>query len=246
MPDQKCHGVLGTDKKCKLSRVTPGGPISIRGKCVKCGERRCRAHCRCGRTGSARGRAAARSKRAVTATATAATSNAEHDNAVVVGPIGRPSALGVSILSIGIWWQQMMKDVEIASDIMLASYTYDHSSLTALLIRRLQGRAAFSVTVLVDKESFDKGDAPRERPRLRALREAGARIFMCRGTPPFGRMHVKAICIDRRTVYTGSANFTNKSASNLEMVMRMVGPPADDIKAQLADIQNGGKLWDGA
>ena len=140
----------------------------------------------------------------------------------------------------------MMKDVEIASDIMLASYTYDHSSLTALLIRRLQGRAAFSVTVLVDKESFDKGDAPRERPRLRALREAGARIFMCRGTPPFGRMHVKAICIDRRTVYTGSANFTNKSASNLEMVMRMVGPPADDIKAQLADIQNGGKLWDGA
>ena len=43
-----CRGVLHTLAKCKCSRAHPGKPTSIKGPCSKCGERRCRSHCRCG------------------------------------------------------------------------------------------------------------------------------------------------------------------------------------------------------
>ena len=221
--------------------------------CEECGEWRCKKHCLCGRKktitdGRKRSRGAdEESERPSRETSRrVAVSNGSESEKTTVAPVGRPSALGFSILTIGVWWQKLMEEVGAASEIVLASFTYDHSSLTALLVRRLQGRASFSATILVDKESFEKRDAPHERPRLRALRDAGAQIYICRGSPPFGRMHMKALCIDRRTVFAGSANFTDKSSSNIEMVQRMVGPPVGETLRQLLDVQSRGKLWDGA
>ena len=102
-------------------------------------------------------------------------------------------------------------------------------------------------TVLVDKGSFEKGDAPRERARLRELRDAGAAVYLCRGSPPHGRLHMKALCVNRRTVYAGSANFTEKSSANLELFYKLVGPPVTQLREQLLDAQNSrGRLWDGA
>ena len=167
--------------------------------------------------------------------------------AALPGPIGAPSALSMVVLTISVWWQQMLEDVGTASEVVLATLTYDHMALTSVLVRRLRGRAPFVATVLVDKESFEKGDAPRERARLRELRDAGAEVYLCRGSPPHGRLHMKALCVNRRTVYAGSANFTEKSSANLELVYKLVGPPVTQVREQFLDAQNSrGRLWDGA
>jgi hypothetical protein len=52
----RCCGVIHTKAKCRLSRADLGIAIAIKGQCGKCHEKRCEAHCRCGRTGMATGR----------------------------------------------------------------------------------------------------------------------------------------------------------------------------------------------
>ena len=55
-----CVGIIHSGLQCTLSRKHPGQPISLRAPCTRCHERRCRTHCRCGRTGTAVGRAGGR------------------------------------------------------------------------------------------------------------------------------------------------------------------------------------------
>lgn len=52
--------LLHSNVKCDLARDGSGNPIVLSKKCDKCGEWRCKTHCRCGRTGTAKGRNAAR------------------------------------------------------------------------------------------------------------------------------------------------------------------------------------------
>ena len=55
----KCARCKGTIRKqhCTSSN---GESIHIKGECETCGERRCRSHCKCSRTGRARGKKAPR------------------------------------------------------------------------------------------------------------------------------------------------------------------------------------------
>ena len=56
----KCEGYFPSGRTCKASRSQPGQKVCIKGPCLKCRERRCKSHCRCGRQGTAIGRSAAR------------------------------------------------------------------------------------------------------------------------------------------------------------------------------------------
>ena len=82
---------------------------------------------------------------------------------------------------------------------------------------------------MVDKEMFDVRMARHQRPRLEALRRAGAKIWLCDGKTGYGSLHMKALIVNRRVAFTGSSNFTNKSHENLELQMRMARPPAIQI-----------------
>lgn len=128
-----------------------------------------------------------------------------------------------------LWYRAMVAAVGNASQVFSGSYQYDHVALNDMFLRRLApGGAAFELILLVDKECFDKGLPPRGRTMLRNLRRAGAEIVLCRGTAATGSFHAKALVVDRRTAFLGSANLTQKSERNGELCWKMRGPPVLD------------------
>lgn len=109
-------------------------------------------------------------------------------------------------------------------------YVYDNTALTDLLVRRLSNqRDPLEAVVLVDREQYLERTTRGERPSLDRLQRANAEVLLCRGTPPLGAFHLKALVADRRTAFVGSANLTNKSFSNTELLLRLRGPPVADV-----------------
>ena len=233
MPPHFCEGIYGTHLSCKLSRTNPDGPISIRGKCKNCGEKRCRTHCRCGRHRTVHGREAGRpapDHRPPPAAPAAPAAPAQRPQPVA--PVGRPAAVSAVVLSTTRWWTQLLADVGRASEVSLTTLVYDHPELTNVFLDRLRG-GAFELVLVVDRESFEaQPPVSREQAaRLRALRRAGAEVVLCRGFGRLGRLHSKALVCDRRVAYCGSANFTAKSSANDELCLCLRGPPVADVLA---------------
>ena len=241
-----CLGPIGCRGGCTLSKH--GKAISLRYVCPKrgCREQRCRTHCRCGRESLVAGRARARPSQSPVP---AARRRVSLPNAPVPvpRPIGRPAELGLEVLTKFVWYQRLVSEVRSASEVTIASYHYDHAELQCALLRRLSERGStFAVEVLVDRDAFLARQAVRQRPRLSELRRAGAKVYLCRGTPPLGVFHLKAAVLDRRVCFTGSANFTNKSLDNLELTMRIVGPQVVDILEGVQLARGRAMLWDGS
>jgi len=115
-------------------------------------------------------------------------------------PVGVPAALGFQVLSVSRWWSSLLEEVRNASsEVLVASYVFDHPALTHALVQKLSGRDAFTVVVLVDKEQFDTRACYHQRPRPAELHAAGAAVYLCRGSPPLGSFHMKTVCIDKRS-----------------------------------------------
>jgi hypothetical protein len=55
-----------------------------------------------------------------------------------------------------------------------------------------------------------------------------------------GSMRVKAVAIDGRVVYSGSANGTLQARCKFELVYRIVGPPVVDVVAQITAAMDAG------
>ena len=58
-----------------------------------------------------------------------------------------------------------------------------------------------------------------------------------------GSYHVKELVVDGRTMFTGSANFTNKSHSNRERCYIMTGTVVSQALVDLAEDQKRGRKW---
>ena len=78
---------------------------------------------------------------------------------------------------------------------------------------------------------------------VKKLREAGAKTFLAHGSHGQGKKskhcgscHIKCCLVDNRIAYTGSANFTDASLKNLEMMYRHTGQPVDDIRKILTSL----------
>ena len=155
----------------------------------------------------------------------AASSAAAPPEVQVVAPRGRPAALGVEVLTTTAWWAALLGAVSAASEVLAGSFLFDHGGLTDTLLRRLRGRPPFSVTLLVDAEGLQQGTSRHQRSRLRALRDAGAAVYLCRGQGRRGRLHLKALVADRRKIDMGSSNLTDESAENEELHLQSVGEP---------------------
>ena len=61
------------------------------------------------------------------------------------------------------------------------------------------------------------------KSRLVSLRTNGASVFVCRGKGKFGSYHPKGLVIDRKYLYYGSPNLTDKSTDNDEWPFRSTG-----------------------
>ena len=122
---------------------------------------------------------------------------------------------------------------------------YDHPRLHSALVASLGQTVPCKVRVWVDEASFRMKACYYERPRLAALHAKGALVHLCKGPGANGCYHTKVVVIDRRIAFTGSANVTNKSEKNAELVFLMKGPPVLQIMETLATDTAAAVEWDG-
>jgi hypothetical protein len=230
-----CIGVIRTIQKCKLSRAIPGNSICIKGPCGKCGEQRCRTHCLCGRQGTAKGRKKARPRTLATRRGVSVAAEPAEPAAhpLLLPARGRPANVGAEVLSDGVWMPRVLADVRDAHSVVASSLCVDHPQFCALLKRRLANGA--TVTIMVDRQYFSARSAPRQRPRLLELQEAGAAVYLCQGCGGrYGRFHKKAVVVDSRIAYVGGANLTDQAVNyNGELVVRLLGPPVAETLTEL-------------
>jgi len=144
-------------------------------------------------------------------------------------PVGRLPDLAVDVMTPEAWYAAMIDSVEEASEVIIGSYQYDHEGLTHVLERRLRGRAPFDLTILLDREMYNSNTPHGQGSRLNMLKRLSAELVLCRGTRSSGSFHAKAVVIDRRTAYVGSANITNKSLRNGELCLVLRGAPVAEI-----------------
>ena len=227
-----------------------GEAASVPGRCKhdsRCNELRCASHCKCARMGWRTGRSRGRLGQVVAKAKAKATAKAAPRPSppppppMPAAPPGRMPGLSFEVMDVAAWYKAMIECIGDASEVFIGSYQYDHPGLTDVLERRLKGRAAFECTVLLDREMHNARAAHHQRPSLERLRRAGAAIVLCRGTPSTGTFHAKAIVVDRRTAFVGSANTTTKSLRNGELCFRLRGPPVMDVLQFLFTERDGGE-----
>ena len=133
MSSHHCIGDIH-GSRCRRSRKHRGARCSIRGPCEFCGELRCRSHCLCGRAGTATGQNAARPGTGAPPQAKAkAKAKARVAPAVALAappaphaPVGRAGALSLEVLDTIEWYGAILQQVEYASEVVLATYMFDH------------------------------------------------------------------------------------------------------------------------
>ena len=246
-----CLGVYGGGV-CSRSRDGRGFPILLKEACRTCGEQRCKAHCRCGRRGIVKARCGPRGVVQVDVPKPKAKAKAKAEvqaNAEVQSqaPVGRAPGPSCEDLEVGDWYEQMVESIRTAGEVELASYIYDHPRVHDMLVKRLRGRADFKLNVYVDSEGFYAQPklSQHQRSRVAELRAAGANVYLCRGPGRLGRFHCKAVVVDRRYMFVGSANITAKSESNDEDCYKVAGPSVTRKLKKLAAKRAKVPVWDG-
>ena len=210
---KKNHGKLCLGAKygplkgtCTRSKDGVGNRIVMNRVCDTCGEQRCKTHCRCGR---ARGAAAPPASATAPAPASVAFSSS---------PVGRPAQLGVKLMKNADWWKEMVADVAKSWEVELSTYMYDDLELQNTLLERLQAGA--TVHLAIDDEAVGKTIPYAQKPRLRALKLAGAKVVKCKGIQRGGVHHKKGVICDRRVA--AKSNLTSPADSFQLLALKRV------------------------
>ena len=248
---KECRGKCGTSEGCTLSRARPGKPIVMSKACVKCGEWRCRSHCKCSRNQELTGRNMARGA-GVKSKPSSSSSTAPPQP---VAPVGRGPAPSCQLLAGAKEMLEMAcKEIESSSEVEAASFIFDNHKLHAVFLKRLNGRKPFRLNLYVDREQLGgkvlkSGDKPggskKMKSRVAELRHNGAAVYVCNGKGHLGSYHPKGLVIDRRYLYCGSPNLTDKSLENEEWPLRCTGEVVGQVLARLGLTRETHPLWDG-
>ena len=137
------------------------------------------------------------------------------------------SAAPVQVLGSSKFWDDALKEVAAArKTVFLASMVYDNTRLqTQLVAARSRG---VEVEILVDRASLQQGSWADKR--LGKLKKLGATVFLASGRPYrevfgvtglLGTYHTKALCLDGVVAFLGSANHSNNSLVNAEVVWKV-------------------------
>jgi phosphatidylserine/phosphatidylglycerophosphate/cardiolipin synthase-like enzyme len=113
-------------------------------------------------------------------------------------------------------------------------YLYDASDFHRAIMSALRRNSDFMCVVIMDREQVEKNTCSGTRDMATELKDNGASIFLAQGRrrgkrSHAGSFHMKSIVVDKRVAYVGSANMTNASSSNVELMTRMTGPPVHDV-----------------
>ena len=169
-----------------------------------------------------------------------------HECCELPPPIGNPSAVSVEVPTLAEGWDLLDQAVHDAKYLLdVASLMYKHLRLQSALVVSLGRTIPCKVRVWVYEESFREKACYYERSRLAVLHAKGALVYLCKSPGRNGCHHKKVVVTDRRTAFTGSANATNKSEKNAELVFIMKGPPVLQIRETLAMVMAAFVEWDG-
>ena len=255
---KQCKPVDAATAPCKRSRDGQHKPIVLNKACPRCNEWRCKAHCKCGRNGEAKGRHAPRGSKPLAssnAPQSMPTCSVHRHNSAVQLPLANPqpteppiqhAQLVVDTLVGKHWISKVVEDIGKSSTVTIASYSFDHPVVHRALMDRLKGHDKFTCEILVDKEQYETGGSSYMAPRLRSLQKAGALIFLCHGpartkrgrkASTHGSMHLKLMLVDGEIAYHGSANYTLAAERNWDCVVRLVGHPVIDMLGMLVALK---------
>jgi hypothetical protein len=235
-----------------LRTTQRGMPKTVSAACWRCEEWRRADHCRCTRESTPGGRKPRKFTRGALEPEPRPRARARLEEAVqveVARPRGRPSPSSCELVDLRQWWSTVVAEVGGAREVELASYMFDDKSLFDVLARGLR-RKQLVLNVYIDAEALG-GQTPRsQRKRLTELlalggEEGRATVWRCK-TWRQCSYHCKALIVDRRVLYTGSANFTENSRRNRETVYRMTGPVVEQVLRQLAEDRGAWGEWDGS
>ena len=233
-----------------MSRSTKGAPMQTRGRCGKCGEPRCRTHCKCGRRGTAQGRSAPRPPRNASASTGASASNTPirprvtlPEVAAVGAVVRRPAPVSVEVFTeSALWIDAIIKEMGAASAMCVASYIADDERFCNAVLTRLQGRRPYTCQVVVDDATFRAGASRHQRARRRQLHlKKGASVQLGRGklkmksllhlTPVYAtgtpaaklgaRAHAHSALAARRAALAPLAQFQYSDLSTLKQLITL-------------------------
>jgi len=160
-----------------------------------------------------------------------------------------PLSCRATVLGSHQWLPEVLAEIGEARTVTICSYVFDHAELQRTLLHRLNGRAPFKCQLLVDVAGVSKKVCRHGQARLKALQDAGAEVLLCSGSksPRYGPQsyaglfHAKILLINDLVAYVGSANATENAMKNVELMVRLAGPPVRDISAAVATLAGQGK-----
>ena len=137
----------------------------------------------------------------------------------------------------------MQSDLKNARDLEIASYCMDEARLFNTVAELFP---ACKVNLYIDKEMLADATKEKQRKRVRQLHRTGAHVYVLKGVRRLGSFHPKALIINRRIMYFGGANFTDKARrDNRETTFRATGHVVEEILEDASDWRAAGTLWDG-
>lgn len=141
------------------------------------------------------------------------------------------------------WIKDAEKELKSASHAVVTSYIFNSKGFFDVLLKRLKkkSRDPFTCLVLVDDAAYEENKAPHERRMLKELKDDGAQVWLCTGRSKGGIFHWKALLLDSRIVYWGTANLTNNSLNSRDLMQRLTGPAIDDFKAGIDEAMAAGR-----
>ena len=151
---------------------------------------------------------------------------------------------------------QLVSEVRTATtEIVACSLSYDDRDLHRAFLARARARPAVRVELFVDKQQLNRGRPTFERERLRELVTAGAIVWTVRGQShlnvfgegghnKFGQLHSKAVVLDKKVAYLGSANLTRNSRCDEDLVVRFSGTRVvQDVYERITSYRSGGQSF---
>ena len=157
-------------------------------------------------------------------------------------PWGAPPSDSCRRLKGEAWWTQMRMDMQKPKELEIGSYCIDEDSLFTALGDFLPD---CKVNLYIDEEQFDDPKKTLQRTKVRKLHKRGAKVYVMKRLRRWGSYHCKLLIINRRVMYFGSSNFTNKSHDNRESTFRATGTVVEDRLEDATEWRLAGKLWDG-
>ena len=136
----------------------------------------------------------------------------------------------------------MQADLANARELEIASYCMDEDRLFRTVEGLLPG---CKVNLHVDKEMFGDAKKKRQKPNVRKVHKTGAKVNVLRGKRHWGSFRCKALIINRRIMYFGGSNFTEKSHENHETTFRATGQCVADVLADVPVWRAAAVEWDG-